>query len=62
MYLMMKEFFAMHAIGLEDACVGHAVYAQRVELLDISETDNLLALPGLMSKERLRRDAQWVLP
>lgn len=62
MYLMMKEFFAMHAIGLEDACVGHAVYAQRVELLDISEMDNLIALPGLMSKERLRRDAQWVLP
>ena len=60
MYLAMKEFFAMPAVGLEDACVGHAIYAQRLELLDISQGHGLLAMPGLTTKERqqLRRDWQ----
>ncbi|CAN0558014.1 unnamed protein product, partial [Ectocarpus sp. 8 AP-2014] len=54
MYLAMKEFFAMPVVGLEDACVGHAIYAQRLELLDISQGYGILAMPGLMTKERQR--------
>jgi len=54
MYLAMKEFFAMPAVGLEDACVGHAAYAQGIDLMDISQPGNLLALPGLTTKERRR--------
>jgi hypothetical protein len=59
MYLAMKEFFAMRSVGLEDACVGHALYAQNLDLLDLSSPDNLLALPGLTTKECLRREATW---
>lgn len=54
MYLAMKAFFDMQAIGLEDACVGHAMYTHGIDLLDISAPDNLLALPGLTTKERWR--------
>ena len=54
MYLAMKEFFAMRAVGLEDACVGHAAFGQEVDLLDLSQPDNLLTLPGLTTKERQR--------
>ncbi len=59
MYLAMKEFLAMPAVGLEDACVGHAIYAQRLELMDISQGHGLLAMPGLTTKERRRLDADW---
>ena len=59
MYLAMKEFFAMRAVGLEDACVGHAIYAQRLELLDISQGHGLLAMPGLTTKERHHLDTAW---
>ncbi|MDE4276428.1 glycosyltransferase family 2 protein [Phaeobacter gallaeciensis] len=59
MYLAMQAFFAMPAVGLEDACVGHALYAQNMELMDLSDPDNLLALPGLTTKESLRRDRAW---
>jgi len=59
MYLAMKEFFAIRAVGLEDACVGHAIYAQRLELMDISQGHGLLAMPGLTTKERRRLDADW---
>ncbi len=59
MYLAMKEFFAMPAVGLEDACVGHAIYAQRLELMDISQGHGLLAMPGLTTKERQRLAADW---
>lgn len=54
MYLAMKEFFSVRSVGLEDACVGHAMYAQGLELLDLSREDNLLALPGLTTKEKWR--------
>lgn len=59
MYLAMKEFFAMPAVGLEDACVGHALYAQDMELLDLSDQDHLLALPGLTTREAHRRQQGW---
>ena len=59
MYLAMKEFFAMRSVGLEDACVGHALYAQSLDLLDLSTPDNLLALPGLTTKECHRRELAW---
>ncbi|WP_174147761.1 glycosyltransferase family 2 protein [Leisingera sp. ANG59] len=65
MYLAMKEFFAMPAVGLEDACVGHAIYAQRLELMDISQGHGLLAMPGLTTKERQRLEAEraeWEMP
>lgn len=54
MYLAMKEFFIMRAVGLEDACVGHAAYAQELELLDLSNLQNQLTLQGLTTKERER--------
>jgi Glycosyl transferase family 2 len=59
MYLAMKEFFAMRSVGLEDACVGHALYAQSLDLLDLSTLDNQLTLPGLTTKERHRREVAW---
>ena len=59
MYLSMKAFFAMQAVGLEDACVGHALYAKGLELLDVSGPDHLLALPGLTTKEYQRRQMGW---
>lgn len=59
MYLAMKEFFAMPVVGLEDACVGHAIYAQRLELLDISQGYGILAMPGLITKERQRVRNLW---
>nr|WP_169618109.1 glycosyltransferase family 2 protein [Ruegeria sp. PR1b] len=59
MYLAMKAFFDMPAVGLEDACVGHALYAQNLELMDLSTPDNLLALPGLTTKEARARDQAW---
>lgn len=55
MYLAMKEFFAMRAVGLEDACVGHAAYAEEIELYNVSTEKNLLALPGLVSFEAKQR-------
>lgn len=54
MYLAMKEFFAMPVIGLEDACVGHAVHAMGLDLLDISVDEDSLAFPGLNTKGRHR--------
>lgn len=59
MYLSMKAFFAMDAVGLEDACAGHAAYAQGLELLDITEKGNILTLPGLTTKERRRLIDGW---
>lgn len=47
MYLSMKEFFSMSAVGLEDVFIGHALYARNLELRDVSSEDHLLALPGL---------------
>lgn len=58
MYMAMKAFFDMPSVGLEDACVGHAAYAQGIELTDLSQPDNLLALPGLTTKERARMAAK----
>lgn len=55
MYLAMKEFFSMRAVGLEDACVGHAAYAEEIELYNVSTEKNLLALPGLVSFEAKQR-------
>ena len=54
MYLAMKEFFALRAVGLEDAYVGHAMYAKGLELTDVSINQGKLALPGLTTKERQR--------
>ena len=54
MYLAMKAFFAMRVVGLEDAYVGLAAYAQGLELMDISDAQTLLVLPGLTTKERQR--------
>lgn len=51
MYLSMKEFLNLPAVGLEDACVGHAVYAADLEITDVSEESHLLALPGLVLVE-----------
>jgi len=48
MYLSMKEFFSMRAIGLEDVYVGHAIYAENQELYDVSSRDHLLTMPGLV--------------
>lgn len=59
MYLAMKEFFAMRAVGLEDACVGHALYGQSLDLMDLSTLENQLTLPGLTTKERHRREMAW---
>ena len=36
MYLSMKAFFELPVVGLEDVYTGHAAYAQRLELLDLS--------------------------
>lgn len=47
MYLSMKEFFNMPAVGLEDAFVGHALYAANLEITNLWNEQNLLALPGL---------------
>jgi hypothetical protein len=47
MYLAMKEFFAMRAVGLEDACVGHAMYAQGIDTVDLATQDRRLSMPGL---------------
>lgn len=59
MYLSMQAFFAMPVVGLEDACVGHAAYAQGIDILDLSDPDRLLALPGLATKEMLKREQAW---
>lgn len=59
MYLAMQTFFAMPVVGLEDACVGHAAYAQGVEIFDLSDPERLLALPGLATKEMLKREQGW---
>ncbi|TCP58450.1 glycosyl transferase family 2 [Rhodovulum bhavnagarense] len=53
MYLAMKAFFAMRAVGLEDAYVGHAIYAKGLSLFDVSSDEHRLALPGLTTSERL---------
>ena len=54
MYLAMKAFFAIPAVGLEDACVGLAMDAQELALLDVADHKTLLALPGLITRERQR--------
>lgn len=51
MYLAMKEFFSMRSVGLEDAYVGHAMYAQGIELHNVASPKDLLAFPGLASTE-----------
>ena len=51
MYLAMKAFFEMPVIGLEDACVGHALYAEALDLTDVSSDKHLLALPGLIADD-----------
>lgn len=47
MYLSMKGFFEMKSVGLEDAYIGHAMYAQDIEIDDVSNPPNVRALPGL---------------
>jgi hypothetical protein len=47
MYLGMKEFFNLKAVGLEDAYIGHAMYAQNIEIDDISDPENVRSIPGL---------------
>ncbi|PID75286.1 MAG: hypothetical protein CSB23_04200 [Deltaproteobacteria bacterium] len=47
MFMSMKEFFRMDAVGLEDAVVGHALYAYEKEITDITDDNSLLAFPGL---------------
>ena len=47
MYLAMKEFFSMGSVGLEDAYVGHAMYAQGIELHNVSSETEQLTFPGL---------------
>lgn len=49
MYLAMKEFFSLNSVGLEDAYVGHAMYASDIELHNVSSEEHLLSLPGLSS-------------
>lgn len=51
MYLAMKEFFSMRSVGLEDAYVGHAMYARGIELHNVASDENLLSLPGLTGRE-----------
>ncbi len=51
MYLAMRQFFSMRAVGLEDAFVGHAMYAKSIDLYNVSSEENLLALPGLVNTE-----------
>lgn len=51
MYLAMRQFFLMRAVGLEDAFVGHAMYAKGIDLHDVSSEENILALPGLANTE-----------
>lgn len=51
MYLSMKEFFNIQAVGLEDAYVGHALYAADLEIRDVWSDASLLALPGLDTVE-----------
>lgn len=51
MYLAMKEFFSMQSVGLEDAYVGHAMYAQGIEVHNVASPEHLLAFPGLASTE-----------
>ena len=53
MYLAMKEFFSMKSVGLEDAYVGHAMYAKGIELEDVASEKNLLSLPGLSSRDTI---------
>lgn len=47
MYLAMKEFFSLNSVGLEDAYVGHAMYAQGIELHNVSSEAEQLTFPGL---------------
>lgn len=47
MFLSMKEFFKMNAICLEDAFVGHAIDGADGDMMDISDHNHLLSLPGL---------------
>lgn len=51
MYLAMKEFFSMKSVGLEDAYVGHAMYAKGIELHNVATEVDLLALPGLANSD-----------
>lgn len=57
MYLAMKAFFSMRAIGLEDAYVGHALYAVNGDAVNLSDPKTLLCFPGLTTRERARIDA-----
>lgn len=53
MYLSMKEFFSMRAIGLEDAFVGHAAQAEKLALVDIFDPERRLAMPGLINADAI---------
>jgi hypothetical protein len=52
MYLAMKEFFELHAIGLEDACVGLAMNAAALSPAHMGQGQSLLCIPGLTTKAR----------
>jgi len=56
MYLAMKEFFQQRAIGLEDVCTGHAIYAVDSNVLQLADPNNILCLPGLTTKAHRRFD------
>lgn len=51
MYLAMKAFFEISAVGLEDAYVGHALYAANLTPHSLFSEEHLRALPGLRSTE-----------
>lgn len=59
MYLAMQAFFSMTSVGLEDVCVGHAAYAQGLDLLDLSIGKSHLALPGLATQQMMARENGW---
>lgn len=50
-YLAMRAFFEMAAIGLEDAYVGHALYATGLSPHSVATEEHLRAFPGLRSVE-----------
>lgn len=60
MYLSMKEFMNMRSVGLEDAYVGHALYACGLDIMQLSNPDKLLALPGLITKEYQKEENRLV--
>ena len=50
-YLAMRAFFEMAAIGLEDAYVGHALYAADLAPHSVASEEHLRAFPGLRTVE-----------